>query len=906
GVLPRLHVKEFASYKLPDQTVTGDAHVQIDISGDAFVADLPLDLPEEDTLIQCVGPFFYLQQDLPDTVAYYRQRIHNNLRDPFGTIPLSRRRMDERSKKDAMTFAERVAARGAWYQRLLEDPDSSFKAIQFQKLGAWAERGKWNLAKAITAWGYIQDAPHFYSEMEKLAAALEGEAVEKIPFVEDGRQIVLHLRVGEYALRHFKAEDLVKMGFTVMTPDGELHAGVLPVTVVLHECMSHPLLEELRTKVSGTLKRGRAERFWIDFPAYVTGLSSWFETASSGSAYLHDDNEADRSHSENTLARLCQTLVALDDRTGRKSWTEVERDADELTNEFLMGRERSIARYDHLEEWTRFSRRNAELLYGLNMIDDLTILLARYARANRSETRTNHAWEGPLEGRAEVAPWKTKRPTNYLMMDRLFRVIEKTLNVSVKLVYRDGREGPFASAGFNDWLFGQYELKPDSVLTVTVTAGKNSPPKLTQADLQYVAGQLAEMFATPASGDWQKFYHSVQSNILARIGEVLERSPAFIPFRVSEELLRQTAKSIVRGNAKRLDQEAAYEQYPEDKMESALRPFLVPGMDFRDRMGIVGAPGEFSRVPSAWIRAATRGLPRFIDEPPEDAGEVVTMGVYQNLRMAVELAEEMTKVVRLAFQDADTPDDCAQILGQMARIMFRENLSLKQSHYLSGRLSEAHSLFVGETPERRKSFSGYLRILELLSRNGVSDVHELFGEHAREVYEKEDRGSFDREQLRLQIGGLFPEDSAVESQSRLTKNLTDAATVLSLSDERLTWLEFGGLLETLAELKIPTSMEDGTPVEEAAFEASQMAPASKPSELAGQIREYRRKVREMESVSAKVSWEGFEAADPDHQRIRYNVARRIISDEQIGEDSRISAEQIRLSLEEKEGIRVAP
>jgi len=280
----------------------------------------------------------------------------------------------------------------------------------------------WDASQSIWSWGYFQDHGKLMDELSLMAAALSSNNVDLIPFEKmpgsRGRQLVLHLvpGVAAAAVGPDLYRKMAKLGVNVVQEDGRLlradGTDKVPVTVVVHRSIEHEKLLTLQSDLSGTTVRDSQDRFWIDFPCFVTGSASWLEAVSCGAISLHDgvDCSPGRKGSivQSTIVRMLALRYA---KLGvKRTFGEIEAVARYLVGDFMMGGANGnyhIGRYKNFEDWTLDAREYSDAMYLFNMIDDICAQIVRIdqekkAAAGPASTKLNDE-AGSAETMGEAA-----------------------------------------------------------------------------------------------------------------------------------------------------------------------------------------------------------------------------------------------------------------------------------------------------------------------------------------------------------------------------------------------------------------------------------------------------------------------------------------------------------------------
>jgi hypothetical protein len=95
----------------------------------------------------------------------------------------------------------------------------------------------------------------------------------------------------------FIIDRLMLTGVPVIT-EGKLYVSKrfqgLPIVVVAKD-LPNQAVRELIGFHAGTLSRGRGNRYWVNFPLFITGEGSWMEAISAGGIWRHDNNDSGSS-----------------------------------------------------------------------------------------------------------------------------------------------------------------------------------------------------------------------------------------------------------------------------------------------------------------------------------------------------------------------------------------------------------------------------------------------------------------------------------------------------------------------------------------------------------------------------------------------------------------------------------
>jgi hypothetical protein len=336
--------------------------------------------------------------------AYYRRLANSDIEDPSGTLFLDPGLLTRRQAKDSLWTADKIRdERKQWLERNL-------LSACLGELNREAGLEGWKLEDAVWTWGYFQDTQNFFDEMQTLSGAFSGNNAAAAYFTPEGKQLVINLVPGFIARiekNPLEAEDLAKMGMRVITYEGEIVRPTgpvqLPITIIMHRSIDNKELKALQSELSGTLKRDKENKFWIDFPAYVTGTASWLEAVSSGSIFLHDNFDSGRGNRIGVLVSTIIRMLALEDagKPSPRSRDELAKLAKEKVGDFLAGQEH-LNKYSDLEGWSRQAREYTDMMFKFNMVDDILSCLER--RLPLAEPNNEHSAAGLLTpGSADMA-----------------------------------------------------------------------------------------------------------------------------------------------------------------------------------------------------------------------------------------------------------------------------------------------------------------------------------------------------------------------------------------------------------------------------------------------------------------------------------------------------------------------
>lgn len=343
-------------------------------------------------------------------ISHYTQKITDDLQDPFGTIYLDTGLRKRRNERDTWTPGQMIEARSTWLDRIFAIAP---RPQRLQTLKDLAHREGWEPEKAIWTWGYFQDTGSFDAGLTELAEAFSGENAGNMPFIEGGRQLLFHLVPGTWAKSLADGDErlspanlaalLREKGMTVLTPEGEVLAPdplrKVPVTIVLYPSIDNTELKTLCAELSGSLVKSSstAKEFFIDFPAFVTGTSSWLEALSAQSIFLHDNFDCSENLKRGILRSVIVKELAFLDAHAYEDVGELQSRADILVNELLMSTGTHLSGYKDLEAWTLKARALSNAMFRFNTVDDILIQLAD-AQGQRTDGASLGSTSGSTAG----------------------------------------------------------------------------------------------------------------------------------------------------------------------------------------------------------------------------------------------------------------------------------------------------------------------------------------------------------------------------------------------------------------------------------------------------------------------------------------------------------------------------
>jgi hypothetical protein len=302
--------------------------------------------------------------------------VSTDLHNPFGALILNKELLKKKQQKDNYSKEYIQHKRRLWIK-------SALGKKQREVLTKLARNNKWDPVNAIWSFAYCANSKSFIEELHTLLSVLFSPSIDKIPFISGGQQIIIHFIIRDKKFRFACDETLLKMGITVIDENGKSvnsnNNSKLPITVVMYDCLPNIKIEELMTELNGTLVRNCTNKFWIDFPLFITGTSSWGEAISSGSIYLHDGYDGGRPNREIMLDTLIK-IFAINDVNGLFSYADLRVMAERQLGKLLMGEDKEREKYLNLDEWAQYSRNNANLLMKFSLVDDILIKLANNNR----------------------------------------------------------------------------------------------------------------------------------------------------------------------------------------------------------------------------------------------------------------------------------------------------------------------------------------------------------------------------------------------------------------------------------------------------------------------------------------------------------------------------------------------
>ena len=377
GTESKINVMPISRTELLRGNLHKSAHVHIGVSHH-------VDFVDSNDVVFDMSPLPNVQGHTYDSVRYYSAPTNNDLQSPYGTLPMDRGLMKRRQKKDVKGMPELIRDRKDWLRGNLENR-------QFRTLNQEGEKEGWAPENAIWSWGYFQDREKFLEEVDVMCQAFSKDNLEKLPFVENGQQLLIHLIPGKHISGGFDHRELINRGISVIDEYGNLWPSIygkdVPITVVLHKGINNTSFRSLQSELSGTLKRNKEDSFWIDFPVFTTGTGSWLEAISSSAISLHDGYDTNPNSKRRILIPTIIRMLALEDKEGKKSWDEIESEATVLVDDYIMGSNPDPTKYFQMEEWTERARKYAEVMFRFNMNDDILREVAKSTGAQFEDKR---------------------------------------------------------------------------------------------------------------------------------------------------------------------------------------------------------------------------------------------------------------------------------------------------------------------------------------------------------------------------------------------------------------------------------------------------------------------------------------------------------------------------------------
>ena len=380
---PRINIQEVLSSEIYARELNKLAGVHVGVYG------LARQFAGEDDVFFETGPFPNIQGAADRSVMFNSQKTNVDLRNPYGTLILDPGIRKRRLEKDFWGKERIISERKAWHKKVLTE-------TQNKALNSFSRKKGWNPEEAILSWGYFQRSDKFITEVLILRRALlDKEVLDKMPFTKNGKQVVIHLVTGGEVDREYKFTPYTlsnDLGINVIDKNGDIYdagEGAVPITIILHKKVDNADVRTLQSELTGTLKRDKKNKFWIDFPVFITGSGSWLEAISAGSIYMHDDYDTPSKKKEGILMSALRRWLVLDNKRKYKNNEEIDIDERKYVKKLLMGRDEDIKKYADLEEWTNWAREYSDAMFKFNMIDEILIQVAEVAKKKHKKEQAS-------------------------------------------------------------------------------------------------------------------------------------------------------------------------------------------------------------------------------------------------------------------------------------------------------------------------------------------------------------------------------------------------------------------------------------------------------------------------------------------------------------------------------------
>lgn len=315
--------------------------------------------------------------------------INNNVANPLGSLILNKSLLERMHQHDNLSLSQLVNKRSIWLEKNL----TTMQKLNLDKLS----ENKWDPSKSIWSFAYFQESGEFLKELYLIKMYMEG-----FPTLEGGKQLLINMVCGEKITDVSDFIDSLKKAMVkVIDSDGLLHSNAegdtAPVTIVMHRNLQNESVLENVIDLGGTSVRASNNKFWIDYPVYITGQASWLEALAAAKIYVHDGNDTGPGVKLKQLQFLARHTVALGNEDNSKTWQNSRVEVNEILNStFMHGLFSKNMEYKDLEAWTKKVRRRTELIYKLNMADDILIdtanlLLEEHNTGEELSSAINHS-----------------------------------------------------------------------------------------------------------------------------------------------------------------------------------------------------------------------------------------------------------------------------------------------------------------------------------------------------------------------------------------------------------------------------------------------------------------------------------------------------------------------------------
>ncbi|MEI7999391.1 MAG: hypothetical protein WCH62_07805, partial [Candidatus Omnitrophota bacterium] len=315
--------------------------------------------------IEAHGKSFLSDKQFPDSTF-----IDDDLANPYSTMILNHLLNERRKNKDSSWSREDIITkREGW----LKDNLSKFYVRRLGEIGR--EEG-WQTSQSI--WTFAHQSG--FGLRERLRELVSSQLSNRYYDEKgNGRQIVIFTSAG--SIMEEEIPFINKMGIEVIW-DGKVSSipsniDRVPITVVVSpKPLDNDSVGTLISELTGTLRRDKEDKFWVNFPLFVTGNASWAEAISVGAPWKHDGNDA--------FNKKEPDINIILDRYFMISGIEKDPAVYEM---FKAGH------YIDLEEATRHAQRLSEIMFDFNRLDDILAAAVHHAlgearnQAMMSETR---------------------------------------------------------------------------------------------------------------------------------------------------------------------------------------------------------------------------------------------------------------------------------------------------------------------------------------------------------------------------------------------------------------------------------------------------------------------------------------------------------------------------------------
>ncbi|MDD3374614.1 MAG: phosphoglycerate mutase family protein [Candidatus Omnitrophica bacterium] len=278
-------------------------------------------------------------------------RLNLDLDDPSGSIPINPALLKRKKiRNEIWSLDDLLRRRGAFLDKILTS--KQLEVLQSSVDALPDGKSVFNVNMSVLSYMSPSNLEKFLEEMSILRSAILDDDLNDI-FIsageEHGKQIVLLWEDSGYVAERLDLKKLTDdIGITVIDQAGEVYPGLkekrIPVTIIRCHELSEKQRKELFSELAGTAKivekdlgngKGKS-RFFVDFPIYISGMSSkFFNLLSTGSMFIHDNFVIKTGEMKSYLQNILRRAFAFESKD-RNNGPAIHK-AEILVPDMIMG-----------------------------------------------------------------------------------------------------------------------------------------------------------------------------------------------------------------------------------------------------------------------------------------------------------------------------------------------------------------------------------------------------------------------------------------------------------------------------------------------------------------------------------------------------------------------------------------